>query len=159
MQDYWRRTGCAEWIIATVIPSSLHLIILLYYYQLGPTVTFIWSCFHLPKNTFVDICWYHIDIKHVSQHAYRNKFCFSLRSGSILYVYILFQIKLQTSDLDKKTYQNFISANEGGILKLFFLTQRTKKNGQFKINMCFRLACKRARSSWPYLYTNTVFHF
>lgn len=71
-----------------------------------------------------------------------------LRSGSILYVYILFQIKLQTSDLDKKTYQNFISANEGGILKLFFfLTQRTKKNGQFKINMCFRLACKRARSS------------
>lgn len=155
MQDYWRRTGCAEWIIATVIPASLHLIILLNYYQLGPTVTFIWSCFHLPKNTFVDICWYHIDIKHVSQHM-----LFAiLRSGSILYVYILFQIKLQTSDLDKKTYQNFISANEGGILKLFFLTQRTKKNGQFKINMCFRLACKRARSSWPYLYTNTVFHF
>lgn len=50
-----------------------------------------------------------------------------LRSGSILYVYILFQIKLQTSDLDKKTYQNFISANEGGILKLFFFNSKDKE--------------------------------
>lgn len=50
-----------------------------------------------------------------------------LRSGSILYVYILFQIKLQTSDLDKKTYQNFISANEEGILKLFFFNSKDKE--------------------------------
>lgn len=55
MQDSWRRIGCAELFIATMNPASLHLIILLNYYQSSPTVTFIWSCFHLPQKTFVDI--------------------------------------------------------------------------------------------------------
>lgn len=55
MQDCWRRIGCAELFIATMNPASLHLIILLNYYQSSPTVTFIWSCFHLPQKTFVDI--------------------------------------------------------------------------------------------------------
>lgn len=127
MQDSWRRIGCAELFIATMNPASLHLIILLNYYQSSPTVTFIWSCFHLPQKTFVDI------ILILSM-------CHNMPI-SIFFLYIIFVFlfnieiycrrtfshsKPAVQKRKKNTFQYFTSADEG-IISKYFLKSRQKR--------------------------------
>lgn len=128
MQDCWRRIGCAELFIATMNPASLHLIILLNYYQLSPTVTFIWSCFHLPQKTFVDIILI-LSMCHnmpISIFFSLYNFCFPLLYRSILLAYF-FTLKTSCSEKKKNpTYQYFTSADEG-IISKYFLKSRQKR--------------------------------
>lgn len=128
MQDSWRRIGCAELFIATMNPASLHLIILLNYYQLSPTVTFIWSCFHLPQKTFVDIILI-LRVCHnmpISILFSLYNFCFPLLYRSIL-PDVLFHTQNQLFRKEKKTtYQYFTSADEG-IISKYFLKSRQKR--------------------------------
>lgn len=128
MQDSWRRIGCAELFIATMNPASLHLIILLNYYQSSPTVTFIWSCFHLPQKTFVDIILI-FSVCHnmpISIFFSLYNFCFPLQYRNILQTYF-FTLKTSCSEKKKKTtYQYFTSADEG-IISKYFLKSRQKR--------------------------------
>lgn len=128
MQDSWRRIGCAELFIATMNPASLHLIILLNYYQSSPTVTFIWSCFHLPQKTFVDIILI-LSMCHnmpISIFFSLYNFCFPLQYRNILQTYF-FTLKTSCSEKKKKTtYQYFTSADEG-IISKYFLKSRQKR--------------------------------
>lgn len=128
MQDCWRRIGCAELFIATMNPASLHLIILLNYYQSSPTVTFIWSCFHLPQKTFVDIILI-FSVCHnmpISIFFSLYNFCFPLQYRNILQTYF-FTLKTSCSEKKKKTtYQYFTSADEG-IISKYFLKSRQKR--------------------------------
>lgn len=106
MQDCWRRIGCAELFIATMNPAPLHLIILLNYYQSSPTVTFIWSCFHLPQKTFVDIILILVCVTTcLSQLGYFSlyNFCFPLLYRSIL-PDVLFHTQNQLFRKEKKTH-------------------------------------------------------
>lgn len=127
MQDSWRRIGCAELFIATMNPASLHLIILLNYYQSSPTVTFIWSCFHLPQKTFVDILIFSVcHNMPISIFFSLYNFCFPLLYRSIL-PDVLFHTQNQLFRKEKKTtYQYFTSADEG-IISKYSLKSRQKR--------------------------------
>lgn len=130
MQDCWRRIGCAELFIATMNPASLHLIILLNYYQSSPTVTFIWSCFHLPQKTFVDIILI-LSVCHNMPISFFFLyiifvFLFNIEIHCILQTYF-FTLKTSCSEKKKKTtYQYFTSADEG-IISKYFLKSRQKR--------------------------------
>lgn len=141
MQDSWRRIGCAELFIATMNPASLHLIILLNYYQSSPTVTCIWSCFHLPQKTFVDIILILIVCHNMPISIFFSlyNFCFPLLYRSIL-PDVLFHTQNQLFRKEKKnTFQYFTSADEG-IISKYFLKSRQKRLIYWTLNCtAFRL--------------------
>lgn len=127
MQDSWRRIGCAELFIATMNPASLHLIILLNYYQLSPTVTFIWSCFHLPQKTFVDI----ILIFSVCHNMPISIFFLYIIFVFLFYIEVYYwhtfsHSKPAVQKRKKNTFQYFTSADEG-IISKYFLKSRQKR--------------------------------
>lgn len=124
MQDCWRRIGCAELFIATMNPASLHLIILLNYYQSSPTVTFIWSCFHLPQKTFVDIILI-FSVCHnmpISIFFSLYNFCFPLQYRNILQTYF-FTLKTSCSEKKKNHLPVFHISRWRNYFKVFFKVQ------------------------------------
>lgn len=128
MQDSWRRIGCAELFIATMNPASLHLIILLNYYQSSPTVTFIWSCFHLPQKTFVDI----ILILSMCHNMPISIFFLYIIFVFLFYIevyYLTYFFTLKTSCSEKKK-KPFTSISHQQMKELFqsiFLKSRQKR--------------------------------